>query len=190
MSAASILAYRLTQASQGAKPGSHVARAVGPDAIFGTGPYPRKLSQFVGQEQAKDQLMTAMLSATERQVAMPHVLLACGSPGVGKTTLGKIVASELQVGYVELGGQVKEKDIASAAEVLKPGDVLFLDEIHRLVAFGKRNAEWLLQLLQDGVLMLPTGVVRLPPITVSSRPPPTRRSSRRRSSTASRSSRC
>lgn len=168
MSGASLLAWRL--ASAVAKPGggSHARVEVkrGDDAIFGDGPYPRKLSEFVGQEQAKEQLMTGILSATTRNVPLPHVLLASGYPGIGKTTLGKIVASILSVGYVELGGQVKEKDVQAAVESMKPHDVLFLDEVHRLVAFGKRNAEWLLQLLQDGVLVLPTGVVKVPPITI------------------------
>lgn len=145
---------------------SHVEVKRGPDAIFGTGPYPRDLHTFVGQDMAKQQLMTAMLSASKRDAPMDHVLLASGHPGIGKTTLGKIVAAQLGVGYVELGGQVKEKDIQAACEVMQPNDVLFLDEIHRLVAFGKRNAEWLLQLLQDGVIMLPTGVIKVPPITV------------------------
>ncbi len=49
---------------------------------------------------------------------------------------------------------------------MQPKDVLFIDEIHRLVATGKRNAEWLLQLLWEGTLVLPTGVVEIAPITV------------------------
>ncbi len=167
MSAASMLAWKLSYAStRGGGGKSHVEVKRGADAIFGTGPYPRDLTQFVGQETAKQQLMTAMLSASARGVAMDHVLLASGHPGIGKTTLGKIIANSLGVGYVELGGQVKEKDVQAAIESMKDGDVLFLDEVHRLVAFGKRNAEWLLQLLQDGVLVLPTGVVKCPNITI------------------------
>lgn len=167
MSAASMLAWRMTNVvSRGTGTHAHVERRVGPDAIFGMGPYPRKMSEFVGQETGKQQLMTAMLSASTRGAPMGHTLFASGTPGIGKTTLGKIVAAQLEVGYVELGGQVKDKEIRAAIEVMQPRDVLFLDEVHRLVAFGKRNAEWLLQLLQDGVLVLPTGVVKCPPITV------------------------
>lgn len=167
MSAASILAYRLSRnVASSSGTAHHVEVKRGPDAIFGTGPYPRDLTQFVGQSRAKMQLSTSMLSAAKRNQAMPHVLLASGHPGIGKTSLGKIVAATLCVGYVELGGQVKEKDVRVAVESMQARDVLFLDEVHRLVAFGKRNAEWLLQLLQDGVLVLPTGVVKVPPITI------------------------
>ena len=161
-----MLAWKMAYSGNRKGPSASVEVKRGPDAIFGTGPYPRTLSTFVGQDMAKQQLMTSMLSASKRGVAMDHVLLASGHPGIGKTTLGKIVAAQLDVGYVELGGTVKEKDIQAAVESMKDRDVLFLDEIHRLVAYGKRNAEWLLQLLQDGVLVLPSGVVKCPDITV------------------------
>ena len=138
----------------------------GADAIFGTGPYPRKLSEFVGQDAAKAQLMTAMMSAAKRQQPLDHCLFASGYAGVGKTALAKIVANMLNVGYVEIGGTTTLKDVRPVLHAMEDFDVLFIDEIHRMVSSGKRNAEWLLQVLQDGVLALPTGVEKIARITV------------------------
>lgn len=161
-----MLAYRLVRG--GGSGGSRVKVDIrrGDDAIFGMGPYPRRLTDFVGQTKAKDQLITAMLSAAKRDAPLDHVLLASGYPGIGKTALAKIVAAQLQVGYAEVGGTVTVKDVRPILEAMQPKDVLFIDEIHRMVATGKRNAEWLLQLLWEGTLVLPTGVVEIAPITV------------------------
>jgi Holliday junction DNA helicase RuvB len=169
MSVASMVAWRLANAGgHGSSSGIsvHVEVKRGPDAIFGDGPYPRTLDKFIGQPLAKEQLASAMLSAAKRGAPMEHTLLASGYPGIGKTALAKIVAATLKVGYVEVGGTVTVKDIRPVLHVMQDHDVLFIDEIHRLVSQGKRNAEWLLQLLQDGVLALPTGVERAPRITV------------------------
>jgi Holliday junction DNA helicase RuvB len=139
---------------------------VGDDAIFGAGPYPRDFVGFVGQHKAKMQLMTAMTSAAKRQAPVDHILLASGIAGIGKTSLAKLVASNLKVGYVELSGVITLKEAQAAVKVLQPRDVLFIDEIHRMVQRGKGNAEWLLHLLQDSVLMTPIGPIQVPPITV------------------------
>lgn len=166
MSVASLMAYRMTRHTpgQGNATGVHIKR--GADEIIGDGPYPRSFTEFVGQTTARMQLLTAMRSAAKRQQPMDHVLLASGAPGIGKTTLAKICAVQMGVGYAELGGTVTAKDARKTLHAMSDGDVLFFDEIHRLVSQGKRNAEWLLQLLQDGVLALPTGVERVARITV------------------------
>jgi Holliday junction DNA helicase RuvB len=127
------------------------------------GPYPKRFSEFVGQTVAKNQIIAAVMSAAVRKAAMSHILLASGQPGIGKTALARLAAECRNVGFIELGGKVKEKDVAAALKVMEDGDVLFLDEVHRLGAAG---SEWLLTLLQDGALQLPTGVVQAPDITV------------------------
>lgn len=136
------------------------------DEIIGDGPYPRDFTQFVGQTVARLQLTAAIESAVVRQERLPHVLLGSGTAGIGKTSLGKLVAHTMQVGFAELGGVITAKDARPVLEAMEDRDILFLDEIHRMVSSGKKNAEWLLQLLQDGELVLPTGAVKVPKITV------------------------
>lgn len=79
------------------------------------------------------------------------------------TALGRLAASTLGKGFLELGGKVREEDAAAAIKVMQDGDILFIDEIHRL---GKAGSEWLLTLMQDGALQLRTGVVQAPKITI------------------------
>lgn len=94
---------------------------------------PKSLADFVGQEAAKDNLSVFIQSARSRREAMDHVLFF-GPPGLGKTTLAQIVAAELGVGFRATSGPViaKSGDLAALLTNLEPGDVLFIDEIHRL----------------------------------------------------------
>lgn len=94
---------------------------------------PKALSEFVGQEAAKDNLRVFIESARSRREAMDHVLFF-GPPGLGKTTLAQIVARELGVGFRATSGPViaKAGDLAALLTNLEQGDVLFIDEIHRL----------------------------------------------------------
>lgn len=163
------LAYRLAFKSGGggvARGTAAAVRILHGDEIFGDGPYPHSMTDFIGQDTARLQLLTAMRGAQLRGEAMPHVLLASGHAGIGKTTLAKLTAYMLGVGYVEVGGNVTVKDVRPVLEAMHDHDVLFLDEIHRLVSVKKANAEWLLQLLTDHTLVLPTGVVSIADITV------------------------
>lgn len=130
------------------------------------GPYPQSFPDFIGQETARSQILAAIGGAQVMDRPMDHLLLASGSPGVGKTALARLTTHKLGAGMVELSGLVNDKDAAAAVKVMEDGDVLFLDEIHRLFSQGKGRAEWLLTLLQDGELHLPTGVVTAPKITV------------------------
>lgn len=130
------------------------------------GPYPKRFADFVGQQRARAQITAAIISAQERDARMDHMLLASGLPGIGKTALSRLTAYSLGVGFVELGGAVTDKDAAAALKEMQDRDVLFLDEIHRLVSGGKARAEWLLTLLQDGTLHTPSGTVQAPDITV------------------------
>ena len=94
---------------------------------------PRRLEDFVGQGAVKEQLGVFVEAARARGEPLDHVLLA-GPPGLGKTSLAQIVASELGVPFVQTAGPALERkgDIASFLTALEPGSVFFVDEIHRL----------------------------------------------------------
>jgi Holliday junction DNA helicase RuvB len=94
---------------------------------------PRRLSDFVGQAAVKEQLAVFIEAAKGRGEALDHVLLA-GPPGLGKTSLGQIVANELGVEFVPTAGPALERkgDVASYLTALESRAVFFVDEIHRL----------------------------------------------------------
>ena len=114
---------------------------------------PKSLDEFVGQAAAKDNLRVFIESARQRREAMDHVLFF-GPPGLGKTTLAQIVAKELGVGFRATSGPViaKAGDLAALLTNLEEGDVLFIDEIHRLnpqVEQGERNYQVMGDVLLD-----------------------------------------
>ncbi len=94
---------------------------------------PKRLAEFVGQQQARENLSIFIQAAKGRQEALDHVLFS-GPPGLGKTTLAQIVARELGVNFRSTSGPVLAKagDLAAILTNLEPRDVLFIDEIHRL----------------------------------------------------------
>lgn len=159
-------AYRLSQYEPQNHPLPNQRVQVKRGAEILDGPYPQSFTDFIGQDKARLQIIAAVTSAHMRQEPMDHMLLATGFPGVGKTALSRLTANLLGAGFVELGGAVRDMDVAQAVKEMADGDVLFLDEVHRLVQGGKARAEWLLTLLQDGVLQTPGGAVTAPKITV------------------------
>src|SRR5882724_9262277 len=95
---------------------------------------PSKLADFAGQPKIKENLSIAIEAARRRGEAMDHVLLY-GPPGLGKTTLAGIIASELGVGIQQTSGPVLQKklDLVGILSALKEKEVFFIDEIHRLL---------------------------------------------------------
>ena len=133
---------------------------------------PRALPDFVGQVKLKETLGVFIEAARRRQEPLDHVLLF-GPPGLGKTTLAHIIAREMGTQIRVTAGPVLEKagDVAAILTNLAPGDVLFIDEIHRIPAAVE---EILYPAMEDGKLDLVIGTgpgartveLKLPPFTL------------------------
>ncbi len=133
---------------------------------------PLRLDEYIGQSETKEMLSVYIKAALSRNESLDHVLLY-GPPGLGKTTLAKIIANELGVDIKTLSGPSVERagDLASVLTSLNEGDVLFIDEIHRLPRFVE---EMLYSAMEDYKLDLMIGkeqtaksiTVDLPPFTL------------------------
>ena len=133
---------------------------------------PQKLKEYIGQNQAKEMLDVYIKAAKKRNEALDHVLLY-GPPGLGKTTLACIVANELGVNIKVVSGPSIERsgDLAAILSTLEEGDVLFIDEIHRLPRYVE---EVLYSAMEDYAIDIVVGKdsqtrsirVDLPPFTL------------------------
>ena len=108
---------------------------------------PQRLLDYIGQEAIKESLSIFIQAAKGRAESLEHVLLS-GPPGLGKTTLAHIIAAEMGVGIRVTSGPALERagDLAAILTNLAPGDILFIDEIHRL---SKTITECLYPAMED-----------------------------------------
>jgi Holliday junction DNA helicase RuvB len=128
--------------------------------------YVEDWDSFVGQESLKEQLRVHIDASIERMEVLDHVLLASGMPGVGKTTLARLIAKEMLSKIHMLVPPFNAKTLYEAAQACGEGDVLFIDEIHKLADSGPRGAENLLHLMEERVLYIEGQVIPLQEFTV------------------------
>jgi Holliday junction DNA helicase RuvB len=116
---------------------------------------PRRLDEFIGQEELKERLSILIEAATSRGESVDHLLFS-GPPGLGKTSLAAIVANEMGASFRSTSGPALERpgDLAAVITNLEHGDVLFIDEIHRL---PRQVEEIMYPAMEDGQLDIVVG---------------------------------
>ena len=128
--------------------------------------YPQSWRHFVGQEPAKRMLQVAAKSARLRKQPLEHVLIAHPTAGVGKTALAALIAKEMRRTCRVISGKVSANKARLILSEMKDQDLLLYDEFHQIMDGGKKNAEWILHLLQDGALIGPRGPEPQPKVTI------------------------
>jgi holliday junction DNA helicase RuvB len=141
--------------SQPSPEASRPEQALPDDQVLEQSLRPRALDEFIGQQSLKANLTMVMSAAQKRRENLEHVLLY-GPPGLGKTTLAGIIAKEMGAELKTTSGPAIERpgDLAALLTNLSPGDVLFVDEIHRL---NKIVEEILYPAMEDGFLDIMLG---------------------------------
>lgn len=125
---------------------------------------PMKWDEYIGQHIAKEQLDVAIRSAQIRNDRLPHTLLASGVPGLGKSTLAKLIAHRMDVPMVSVSGSIPSNQAATMIGKMDDHSVLFWDEFH--TAFkGVNKSDWLLTYMVDGDI-LDGRHIDLPDITI------------------------
>src|SRR5699024_352655 len=130
----------------GQQPNNELRAQIPGDTEFDSSLRPKSLTEFIGQPKVRQQLELVLGGARSRGVAPDHVLLA-GPPGLGKTTMAMIIAQELGSSLRMTSGPALERagDLAAMLSNLMEGDVLFIDEIHRMA----RPAEEMLYMAME-----------------------------------------
>lgn len=128
--------------------------------------YVKNWDSYVGQVPMKEQLRIHIDATINRWGTLDHILLASGMPGVGKTTLARLIAKEMGGRLTMLVPPFSKTALYEAAMQCDDGDFLFIDEIHKLADHGPSAAENLLHILEEGVLYLEGGVHRLHDFTL------------------------
>lgn len=128
--------------------------------------YPQRWADYVGQEDAVKTLKVAAKSAKIRKQPMDHHLITHPTPGIGKTALAHLISRELGGTCRTLSGAIGLNSARLLFSEMNDFDVLFYDECHQMMDGGKKNAEWWLTFLQDGIIPGPLGDEKQPRITV------------------------
>lgn len=126
---------------------------------------PTSWDDYIGQEPLKRLLMIIIASCMKRGVRLPHILLASGMPGVGKTTVARLLAAIVDKPFIELVPPFKLTHLVAAIQRMEDGAVVFIDEIHKLSDTGGKGSEILLKVLEMGVAPIDGQMIRLPDVT-------------------------
>lgn len=128
--------------------------------------YPRRWSEYIGQEPAKRMLQVAIKSAKVRKRPLDHVLIAHPSPGIGKTALANLVGVAMGKTPRILSGACGPTKIRMIFSQMSDNDVLVYDEFHQVMDKGRKDAEWLLDYLEKGTVPGPLGPEVQPKVTI------------------------
>lgn len=128
--------------------------------------YPENWDEYIGQEHVKRHIRIAARSAKARDAVMDHLLIHSTVAGVGKTALAHLIAKELNRPMRVISGKVTADDARVFWMQCGRGDVVFFDELHTLVVGGRKQGDWILTLLEEGIITGPRGAERMPETTV------------------------